>query len=53
MDPTILARPISEIATAPSRDVVVIPIDASIPEGSIAPHISVTKAGKCAVMNPS
>lgn len=47
------ASPITEIAMAPRADVVVTPNEASMPDGSIAPHISVTKAGKWAVMKPS
>jgi hypothetical protein len=51
--PAILASPISAIASCAERrgggdaDVV------QQPPGSIGPHISVTKAGKCAVMKPS
>ena len=51
--PAILARPISEIATAPRAEVVVIPIECRTPPGMIGPHISVTKAGKCAVTKAS
>lgn len=51
--PTMFASPITEIAMAPRADVVVTPNEASMPDGSIAPHISVTKAGKWAVMKPS
>ena len=53
MVPQMLARPITEMATAPSAEVVVIPIPASIEPGAIGPQTSVTKAGKCAVMKPS
>ena len=42
-----------EIATAPSAEVVVMPMPASIPFGSIAPQKSVMKAGKWAVMKAS
>ena len=51
--PPILAMPITAMAKAPSAEVVVIPIPASTPPGLIGPQSSVTKAGKCAVMNPS
>ena len=51
--PAMFASPISEMATAPSAEVVVIPMPASMPPGSIGPHISVIIAGKCAVMKPS
>ena len=51
--PTMLKSPITAIDTAPSAEVVVMPIAPSIPLGSIGPHISVTKAGKCAVMKAS
>ena len=53
IDPAILAIPIRLIAAAPRADVVVIPMLASVPIGLIGPHISVTIAGKCAVMKPS
>ena len=51
--PPILASPIREMAIAPSADVVVMPKPASMPAGSMGPHISVIMAGKCAVMKPS
>ena len=51
--PTILANPISEIATAPSAEVLVMPMLCSTPPGRIGPHSSVTKAGKCAVIKPN
>ncbi len=51
--PMMFVAPMREIAAAPSAPVVVIPIPASTPPGSIGPHSSVTKAGKCAVTNPS
>ena len=48
-----LDSPIMAIATAPSAEVVVMPSISSVPPGMIGPHISVTKAGKCAVMKAS
>ncbi len=51
--PPMFASPMTEIATAPSAEVVATPTEASVPDGSIAPHISVTIAGKWAVMKPS
>ena len=47
------AMPIKAIAKAPNADVVSIPMDAKIPPEAIALHISIMKAGKCAVMKPS
>lgn len=51
--PPIFAIPMSDIDNFPSADVEMTPRLASVPDRSIAPHISVTKAGKCAVMKPS
>ena len=48
-----LVSPISEIDSAPSAEVVVMPRLWSVVPGSIGPHISVTSAGKCAVMKAS
>ena len=48
-----LNSPITAIDTAPSADVVPIPIPAIMLPGSIGPQSSVTKAGKCAVMKAS
>jgi hypothetical protein len=48
-----IGQPDHEIATAPSAEVVVMPMPASIPFGSIGPHISVTMAGKWAVTKAS
>ena len=53
MVPKILNTPITPKATAPRAAVVVIPNLAKRPFASIEAHISVTNAGKCAVMNPS
>ena len=46
-------NPITEIAIAPKIEVVVMPMSASRPDGSIAPHFSVMKAGKWAVIKPN
>jgi hypothetical protein len=48
-----LKNPITAMAAAPSAEVVVMPMPASMPPGAMGPHISVTKAGKWAVMKPS
>ena len=43
----------TEIDTAPSAEVLVMPMPAIMPAGSMGPHNSVTKAGKWAVMKAS
>ena len=48
-----LPKPMTEIATAPNALVVVMPMECRTPPGMIGPHISVTKAGKWAVMKAS
>ena len=45
--------PITPMATAPSAAVVVTPKLARTPSGSIAAHVSVTRAGKWAVTKAS
>ena len=44
-----LAKPTKDRASAPKAEVVVMPMLCNRVPGSIAPHISVTIAGKCAV----
>ena len=51
--PNILAAPITDIAIPPSAAVVSIPRSPHHPAGSIGALISVTNAGKCAVINAS
>ena len=48
-----LVSPIRAMATAPSAEVVVIPISCRTEPATMGPHISVTMAGKWAVMKAS
>jgi len=48
-----LASPMSEIATAPRAEVEDTPMLSSMEPETMGLHISVTKAGKCAVTNAS
>ena len=51
--PNIFAAPITEMAIPPKAAVVSIPKSPHHPVGSIGALISVTNAGKCAVINAS
>lgn len=53
IDPAMLKMPMTEMAIAPSAEVVVMPISARMPPAAMGPQRSVTKAGKWAVMKAS